>query len=334
MSKVFIIAEAGVNHNGSLKTAKKMIDIAAKAGCDAVKFQTFKAEKLACTAAPKTAYQKKYTGCSGSQFEMLKVLELNYRAHKILKDYCGKKRIEFISTPYDVESIYFLNRLGVKIIKIASGEITNYPYLREIGRLNKRVILSTGMSDIREVRQAVKVLTGFGTKRDKITVLQCNNEYPTPFKDANILVMLTLKKALKLDVGYSDHTLGIEVPISAAALGATVIEKHFTLNRKMKGPDQKASLEPGELAAMVKAIRNIEKAMGAGIKTPSASESKNRLIARKSIVAAAAIKKGEVFTENNITAKRPAFGLSPMKWETVLGRKAKRNFNKDEFIET
>lgn len=332
MKRVFIIAEAGVNHNGSLAIAKRMVDAAAKAGCDAVKFQTFKAEKLACARAPKAGYQERATGRTGSQLEMLKGLELDQKAHKILKDYCGKKHIEFISTPYDLESIAFLNRLGVKTLKVPSGEVTNYPYLRAIGRLHKKVILSTGMSDMNEVKQAVKILSGSGTSREKVTVLHCNTEYPSPYEDANILAMATLKKALNLKTGYSDHTPGIEVPVAAAALGASVIEKHFTLDRKMKGPDHKASLEPDELAAMVKAIRRIEKAMGTGIKKPSASESKNRRIARKSIVAAAAIRKGEVFTEKNITAKRPAYGISPMKWKAVLGKKAKKDFRKDDFI--
>ena len=332
MHKVFIIAEAGVNHNGSLKTAKKMVDAAVKAGCDAVKFQTFKAGRLACTGTPKAAYQKRSTGRSGSQYDMLKELELSPEAHKILKDYCGKKGIEFISTPYDTESVSFLGKLGVETIKIASGEITNYPYLRKVGGLDKRVILSTGMSDIGEVKQAVKVLTGSGTKKGRITVLQCNNEYPTPFRDANILAMLTLGKALKLNAGYSDHTPGIEVPIAAVALGATVIEKHFTLNRKMKGPDHKASLEPGELAAMVKAIRNIEKALGDGKKRPSPSEIKNMAVVRKSIVAARRITKGEMFTLENLTVKRPGKGMSPMEWNKVIGRKAKRNFKQDELI--
>ncbi|MFA5335883.1 MAG: N-acetylneuraminate synthase [Candidatus Omnitrophota bacterium] len=332
MRKVFIIAEAGVNHNGSLKTAIKMVDAAAKAGCDAVKFQTFKAESLACAHAPKAAYQRRSTGRSGSQCDMLKKLELDDRAHKALKRHCAKRGIEFISTPYDEESVSFLCRLGVKTIKVPSGEITNYPYLRKIGGSGKRVILSTGMSDMGEVKRAVRVLAASGTKRGKITVMQCNSEYPTPFRDANILAMLTLKKALNLDAGYSDHTPGIEAPIAAAALGATVIEKHFTLDRNMRGPDHKASLEPGELAAMVRAIRNIEEALGDGVKRPSPSESGNRVIARKSIVAARRIARGEAFCPENLAVKRPGNGMSPMEWDRVIGRKAKRSFKRDELI--
>lgn len=333
MGKVFVIAEAGVNHNGSLDIAKKMIDAAFDAGADAVKFQTFKADHMISRYAPKAAYQKKATGKYESQLEMVRKLELDSKAHKVLIDHCRIKGIMFLSTPFDLESINLLNKLGMRIFKIPSGEITNLPYLRKAGALRKKVILSTGMSDLGEIEDALDVLTKAGTERKDITLLHCNTEYPTPMKDVNLKTMLTLKDAFKMNIGYSDHTLGIEVPVAAAALGATIIEKHFTLDRKMKGPDHKASLEPDELRAMVTAIRNIEKALGDGIKRVSLSEFKNKLIARKSIVAAKNIRKGEIFSENNITAKRPAAGISPMQWDAVVGRTARRNFMEDELIE-
>jgi len=333
MRKTFIIAEAGVNHNGSIDIAKKLIDVAAETGADAVKFQTFKAERLVCKSAAKADYQKKTTDADESQFGMIKRLELNEDAHKELMGYCRDKGIIFLSTPFDLESIDMLDNLGLEIFKIPSGEITNLPYLRKIGRLKKKVILSTGMADLGEIGNAINVLTEYGTRKDDITVLHCNTEYPTPFEDVNLVAMLTIKDAFKVKVGYSDHTVGIEISIAAAALGATVIEKHFTLDKNMKGPDHKASLEPDELKAMVHAIRNVEKALGNGIKKPSRSEMKNIRVVRKSIVAAKDIKKGEVFGEDNITVKRPAGGISPMEWDNILGKRAKRDFRGDELIE-
>ncbi|NQT95552.1 MAG: N-acetylneuraminate synthase [Candidatus Omnitrophica bacterium] len=329
--RTFIIAEAGVNHNGSVRIAKKMIDVAAKAGADAVKFQTFKAEDLATRTAPKAKYQKKSMG-KNSQFAMLKKLELDIRAHKELIRYCRLKRIIFLSSPFDLKSVDLLNSLGLKIFKIASGEITNLPLLRKIGKLKKRVILSTGMSTLEEAKKALSILQKAGTKKNRITLLHCNTEYPTPIEDVNLRAMLTMGKALNIDVGYSDHTLGIEVPIAAVALGAKVIEKHFTLDRNMKGPDHAASLEPAELKDMIKAIRNIENALGNNKKQPSASELKNKAIIRKAIVAAKPISKGELFTEHNITVKRPAAGIGPMRWDTVINKIAKRDFKEDEAI--
>lgn len=333
MNKVFIIAEAGVNHNGSVDIAKKMIDVAAAAGVDAVKFQTFKAEKVISRYAPKAEYQKATTGEADSQMEMVKALELDYNQHVDLLNYCREKGIPFLSTPFDLESIDLLNSLGLETFKIPSGEITNLPYLRKVGKLQKSIILSTGMAEMEEIEDALTVLVGAGTAKEKITVLHCNTEYPTPYEDVNLLAMHSIKKAFGVNVGYSDHTLGIEVPIAAVALGATVIEKHFTLDKTMSGPDHKASLEPDALIAMVRAIRNIEKALGDGVKKPSASEIKNKPIARKSIVAAKAIKCGETFNKENITAKRPGIGISPMNWDRVVGKKAIRNFKEDELIE-
>jgi N-acetylneuraminate synthase len=330
MKKVIIIAEAGVNHDGSLENAKKMIEIAQESGVDIIKFQTFKAENLVCKNAEKAEYQKNTTPEQESQFEMLKKLEINKKMHKELIEHCKKKDIQFLSTPFDLESIDLLNELGIEIFKIPSGEITNYPYLKKIGMLKKKVILSTGMSFLKEIEEALKILKENGTQ--DITVLHCNTEYPTPMCDVNLNAMNTIKQKLNVQVGYSDHTLGIEVPIAAVAMGATIIEKHFTLDKNMEGPDHKASLEPTELKEMVKAIRNIEKAMGNGIKVPSKSEINNLNIARKSIVANRFIKKGEKFTENNLTCKRPGNGLSPMKWEEVLGKAAGKDFKEDEMI--
>ena len=283
--------------------------------------------------AAKAEYQKKTTDADESQFDMIKRLELNEDAHKELMGYCRDKGIIFLSTSFALESIDMLDNLGLEIFKIPSGEITDLPYLRKIGRLKKKVILSTGMADLEEIGNAINVLTGYGTRKDDITVLHCNTEYPTPFEDVNLVAMLTIRDAFKVKVGYSDHSLGIEVPIAAAALGATVIEKHFTLDKNMEGPDHKASLEPDELKAMVHVIRNIEKALGNGIKKPSRSEMKNIQVVRKSIVAARDIRKGEVLSDGNITVKRPGSGISPMEWDNVIGRKAARDFNMDEFIE-
>lgn len=330
MDKVFIIAEAGVNHNGSIDLAKKLIDVAVQAEVDAVKFQTFISTKLIARNAKKAAYQIELTDPEEMQLDMVKKLELSFSEFCELKKYCDSKLIMFLSTPFDLESIDFLNKLGIEIFKIPSGEITNYPYLKKIGRLNKKVILSTGMSYLKEIEEAIKILKENGT--NDITVLHCNTEYPTPIEDVNLNAMNIIKEKLNVEIGYSDHTTGIEVSIAAAAMGAKVIEKHFTLDKNMDGPDHKASLEPSELKAMVKAIRNIEKAMGNGIKSPSKSEIKNLNIARKSIVANRFIKKGEKFTEENLTCKRPGDGLSPMKWEEVLGQLAIKDFKEDEMI--
>lgn len=331
--RTFIIAEAGVNHNGSIKIAKNLIDVAVNAGADAVKFQTFKANSIVSKYAPKAVYQKRTTPISESHFEMIKKLELDFDDHKELVRYCNQKGIVFISSPFDLESIDLLNGLGLKIFKIPSGEITNLPYLRKIGSLGKQIIMSTGMASLDEVKDAMEVLLASGTKRENITVLHCTTEYPAPIEEVNLKAMLTIKEKLKVNVGYSDHTMGIDIPIAATVLGARVIEKHFTLSKKMEGPDHKASLEPQELEAMVKAIRYIEKAMGTGIKKPSKSEIKNIAAARKSIVAARDIKKGKVFTEDDLAVKRPGTGISPMQWDMVIGKKAKRNFKKDELIE-
>ena len=331
--KVFIVAEAGVNHNGSLELAKKLIDVAVKAGADAVKFQTFKAESLVSKNAQKANYQKQTTDKEESQYEMIKKLELDLDDHKELIAYCKQKRIMFLSTPFDLDSIRLLNDFGLKIFKIPSGEITNLPYLKAIGKLNRKVILSTGMTDIGEIEDALDILIFSGTKKENITILHANTEYPTPMEDVNLRAMQTIAETFKIKVGYSDHTLGIEVPIAAVALGASVIEKHFTLDRNMEGPDHKASLEPNELKAMVKAIRNIEKALGNGIKKPSNSETKNIAIARKSIVAARTVQKGEVLCTKNITVKRPGNGISPMRWDEVVGTIAQKDYKEDDLIE-
>ena len=332
MKKVFIIAEAGVNHNGSIELAKKLIDIAVKAGVDAVKFQTFKTELCISKNADKAEYQKKTTDTNETQFEMIKKLELNQRAHEELLAYCDKKNITFLSTPFDSESIKLLDKLGLKIFKIPSGEITNLPYLKQIAKLDKNIILSTGMANLAEIEQAINVLISNGTKRQNISLLHANTQYPTPMQDVNLNAMKTMQEAFKLLVGYSDHTLGIEVPIAAVAMGATIIEKHFTLDKTMSGPDHKASLEPNELISMVKAIRNIELALGDGIKKASKSESENVKIARKSIVANSPIKKGEIFSEKNLAVKRPGSGISPMRWDEVIGQRAQKDYKEDELI--
>ena len=331
MSKVFIIAEAGVNHNGSIEIAKKLIDRAVAAGVDAVKFQTFKTENIVCKQAHKAEYQKNTTNAKESQFDMLKKLELTSQMHEELLQYCKEKDIQFLSTPFDIESIDYLDKLGISIMKVPSGEINNYPYLKKIGETRKPVILSTGMSELEEVEEAVKVLYENGST--DIIILHCNTEYPTPFEDVNLRAMINLKEKFNVKVGYSDHTAGIEIPIAAVAIGASVIEKHFTLDKNMEGPDHKASLEPEELKAMVQAIRNIEKALGTGIKKPSSSEIKNIAIARKSIVAKKRISKGEIFTENNLTTKRPGNGISPMKWNEIIGTKSGKEYEIDELIE-
>lgn len=327
---VFIIAEAGVNHNGSMDLAYKLVDAAKDAGADCIKFQTFKAEKLVAKSAKKAEYQKATTGDS-SQQDMLKKLELTYEEFIQLKEYCEKKGICFLSTPFDFDSIAFLDSLDMPFWKIPSGEITNLPYLLALAKTRKPVVMSTGMCEMKEIEEAISVLKEHGTP--EIKILHCNTEYPTPFEDVNLKAMQSLRETFGLEVGYSDHTKGIEVPVAAVALGAAVIEKHFTLDRTMDGPDHKASLEPQELAEMVKSIRNIEAALGSGIKEPSPSEKKNIAVARKSIVAAGPIKKGELFSEDNITVKRPGSGISPMKWFDVIGKTAKRDFEEDELIE-
>ena len=326
---VYIIAEAGVNHNGSFELACKLVDEAKKAGVDCIKFQTFKSENLVSCNAEKAEYQKNTTG-EGSQVDMLKQLELSYDEFIKLKEYCDEKRICFLSTPFDMDSIDFLNSIDMPFWKIPSGEVTNLPYLTALAKTGKPIVMSTGMCDIAEIEAAMNVLKDNGVK--SIKLLHCNTEYPTPFADVNLKAMQQISDEFQIKVGYSDHTKGIEVPIAAVALGATVIEKHFTLDKNMEGPDHKASLEPDELKAMVSAIRNIEQAIGTGVKTASASEKKNISVVRKSIVAASPIRKGEVFSEENLTVKRPGTGISPMRWEDVIGKKATRDYEEDELI--
>jgi len=330
---VFIIAEAGVNHNGSIDLAKQMVDIAKESGADAIKFQTFRAENLVLKSAPKANYQINTSSKKETQFQMLKNLELNFEDHKELFNYCNQRQILFISSPFDIESVDFLYELGVDIFKIASGEITNLPLLRRIGSLNKSVILSTGMSNLAEVRLSLELLINAGTSKENITILHANTMYPTPFEDVNLLAMLTIRDELDVRVGYSDHTPGIEVDIAAVALGAKCIEKHFTIDKGMPGPDHKASLNPVELLNMVNSIRNIELALGRYEKEVSDSEKPNISIARKSIYASKSIKKGDVFNEDNITVKRPGNGVSPMRWDEIIGMHAPRDFEKDEMID-
>ena len=329
---VFIIAEAGVNHNGSLDLAKRLVDVAVDAGADAVKFQTFKTENLVSRNAKKADYQKETTDTSESQFDMIKKLELDMDIHQKLIDHCQENNIMFLSTPFDNDSVNLLSDLGLQIFKIPSGEITNLPYLRHIGSLDKQVILSTGMSNIQEVEDALTILVGAGTLKENITVLHANTMYPTPMEDVNLNAMLTMQRELGVAVGYSDHTLGIEVDIAAVAMGASVIEKHFTLDKTMDGPDHKASLEPKELKAMVSAIRNIEKALGSSEKKPSPSESVNIDIVRKSIVANQDIKEGDFLTDKNIAVKRPGNGISPMKWDNIINSIATKTYKADDFI--
>lgn len=332
MSKTFIIAEAGVNHNGSLETAKRLIDAAKRAGADAVKFQTFKADKLVSRTAEKALYQKATTGEVETQFEMIKRLELSPDDHLKLVQYCENVGIEFLSTAFDLESVMLLKELGMRIWKIPSGEITNLPYLRVVGSLGKSIILSTGMASLGEVEAAIVALEAAGTSRSLITALHCTTEYPAPIDEVNLKAMRMLGDAFGVSYGYSDHTQGIAVPIGAVALGASVIEKHFTLDRCMDGPDHKASLEPDELEAMVHGIRIIERALGNALKLPTASERKNMVVARKSIVASRSIVKGELFSELNLTTKRPGSGISPMDWDNVMGHIANRDYKKDDAI--
>jgi len=333
MKKTFIIAEAGVNHNGNLDLAYQLIDKAKECGADAVKFQTAVPKLVMTNYADKANYQKETTGDNENQIEMANRIHLPLDTYQLLKKYCQSKEIMFLSSPFDLISIGVLEELDMPIFKIPSGEITNYPFLKKIGQLKKKVILSTGMANLCDIEQAIHVLVSFGISKENLTILHCNTEYPTPFEDVNLNAMLTIKDAFKVNVGYSDHTKGIEIPIAAVAIGASVIEKHFTLDRSLPGPDHKASLEPKELKAMIQAIRNIENAMGNGIKSTSDSEKKNMVIARKSIVANQKIKKGEIFTEENITTKRPGTGISPMRWNEVVGRSADKDFNPDDLIE-
>ncbi len=332
VSKVFIIAEAGVNHNGSLELAKKLIDVAVEAGADAVKFQTFKADKLVSKRAQKAEYQKQTTSAAESQYEMIKKLELNESAHHELISYCKQKQIMFLSTPFDHDSIDLLYSFDMPIFKIPSGEITNLPYLQHIGRLGKEVILSTGMADLGEIEDALDILVQSGTSIENITVLHATTEYPCPIEDVNLSAMQTIKAAFGIKVGYSDHTQGIEVPIAAVAMGASVIEKHFTLDRTMDGPDHKASLDPAELKAMVQGIRRVSEALGNGIKKPSKSEVKNMSVARKSIVASRSIKAGEILSIENLGVKRPGSGISPMRWDEVIGQVAQKDYQSDDLI--
>ena len=331
MERVFIIAEAGVNHNGSIEIARRLIDVAAAAGADAVKFQTFKADKLTCMNVQKAEYQKQTTEAGESQYDMLKRLELTLDMHESLIDYCNEKQIMFLSTPFDIESVDMLNTLNMSIMKIPSGEITNLPYLRKIAGLKKKIILSTGMSTFEEVEAALATLKEYGA--EDITLLHCNTQYPTPAEDVNLRAMVRMKKELHVAVGYSHHTTGIEIPLAATALGASVIEKHFTLDRTMEGPDHRASLEPEELRRMVAGIRKIEQALGSDRKQVSPSEKDNRDIVRKSIVATRCIKRGELFTEENISTKRPGTGVSPMRWDEVIGMPADRDYKIDEIIQ-
>jgi N,N'-diacetyllegionaminate synthase len=333
-NKTLIIAEAGVNHNGDLARARQLIDAAAKAGADLVKFQTFSANRLVTRTATKAEYQTQTTDNRESQHEMLRRLELSAEMHKELIAHCAARNIGFFSTAFDVESIDLLVNLGQDHFKIPSGEITNLPYLRHIGGLGQAVILSTGMATLGEIESAINVLEQAGTPRANITVLHCTTEYPTPMAEVNLRAMRSIQRAFGVDVGYSDHTPGIEVAIAAVAMGASVIEKHFTMDRNLPGPDHKASLEPGELMAMVEAIRNIEIALGDGIKRLTQSEARNKPVMRKSLVATQTIKAGEIFSTKNITVKRPGTGISPMRWDEVIGRAASRDFAEDELIDT
>lgn len=332
-TRTLIIAEAGVNHNGDKELAHDLIDVAYKAGVDIVKFQTFKADSLVTSSARKANYQTDGSNNNETQFEMLKKLEISKEDHFELLDHCKKLKVEFLSTAFDLESLAFLQKLSMARYKIPSGEITNLPYLEMIGKLGKPVILSTGMANLSEIEAAVNVLLQNGIDREQLTLLHCNTEYPTPYQDVNLKAMLTLQIAFGVNVGYSDHTAGIEVAIAAVALGASVIEKHFTLDKSLPGPDHKASLDPNELRNMVTSIRNIESALGDGIKKPSPSEIKNIEVARKSLVASCDIKLGEVFSSENVTVKRPGYGLSPMRYYEVLGKIAKQNFSEDDLIE-
>ncbi len=332
-SKTLIIAEAGVNHNGDIGIAKKLVDVAAEAGADVVKFQTFKAKNLVSKSAVKADYQKSNTDNNDdSQLKMLEALELDNEAHFRLNDYCNEKGIKFLSTPFDLESLQFLMKMGMDTIKIPSGEITNLPLLESVASFNKKVILSTGMSTLEEIIEAVKVLIDGETRREEITVLHCNTEYPTPFEDVNLKAIKTIQDAVGVQVGYSDHTLGIEIPIAAVSLGATIIEKHFTLSREMGGPDHRASLEPHELSEMVKCIRNIENGMGHGNKVPSPSEKKNMEIARKSIHYGKDLNLGHKIESDDLVMKRPGNGISPMLYKSFVGKVLNKEVGEDDML--
>lgn len=333
MSSVFIIAEAGVNHNGDISLARQMVEVAKECGADAIKFQTFVAEKLVSKFAKKAEYQKRHTKEDETQLNMLKKLELDYSSHKELFEYCNRVGIQMLSSPFDPESIDLLDELGMPLFKVPSGELTNLPYLQRMATKGKQIIMSTGMADLIEVGASIHVIEETGLSRDNIILLHTNTEYPTPMEDVNLRAMITLKDTFKIRVGYSDHTLGIEVPVAAVAMGAEVIEKHFTLDKNMQGPDHLSSLDPEELKRMVTCIRNIELALGDGKKQPSKSEIKNIPVVRKSIVAKCKINKGELFSMDNITVKRPGHGISPMRWNDVIGKPAPRNFEGDELIE-
>lgn len=333
VNKTIVIAEAGVNHNGDISIAIDLIDVASNAGADFVKFQTFKADQLVTKAAKKAEYQVTDLQDLENQHEMLSQLELSTENHIDLMNHCKKKNIGFLSTAFDLSSLDFLNGLALPMFKIPSGEITNYPYLSKVGGFGKNVILSTGMSNLSEIGDAISVLESNGLRRSQITVLHCSSAYPTPYEEVNLKAMITIKEEFDVKIGYSDHTLGIEIPIAAVALGATVVEKHFTLNRKFPGPDHKASLEPDELKSMIIGIRNVETALGDGEKRVQDSEMKNLNVIRKSIVAAQTIKKGDYFTTTNMTTKRPGHGTSPMKWQQLIGTIARQNYEVDDVIE-
>tara|TARA_A100001015_G_scaffold239553_1_gene272878 strand:+ start:1593 stop:2591 length:999 start_codon:yes stop_codon:yes gene_type:complete len=332
MNKVQIIAEAGVNHNGSLKKALKLVIEAKKSNADFVKFQIFKTENVVTRKAGKSSYQKRNSKDKETQFEMIKKFELPYDNFKIIKKHCIKSKIKFLCSPFDIESLQYLKKLGEKIIKIPSGEITNYPLIREVGKMQIKVIMSTGMSNYKEIKDSIKILTKNGTKKKNITLLHCNTAYPTPPEDVNLSVLKKIKKKFGIEVGYSDHTMGTEIPVAATCFGAKIIEKHITLNKNLPGPDHKSSLNPEEFSNMVSSIRNTEKALSEFKKSIRPSERPNFNVVRKSIVAKEKILKGEVFTESNLTTKRPGRGKNPMKWRNIIGKKAKKNYLKDEFI--
>ena len=333
MKNTIIIAEAGVNHNGDMSIAKKLIEVAADCGADYVKFQTFKADELVSRNAKKADYQIKYTSKSETHYQMIKRLELTKKMHETLINHCEKSDIKFMSSPFGVSSVKLLNKFQIDTYKIPSGEITNFPMLKFVGGLEKNIILSTGMASLNEIKDAVDVLYGQGLKKERLIILHCNTEYPTPYIDVNLKAMKTIQNKFGTSVGYSDHTEGIEVSVAAVAIGAEVIEKHFTLDKKLPGPDHNASLEPVDLKKLIVSIRNIDIAMGDGIKIPSKSEMKNISIARKSLVASKTIKKGEEFNEKNIIPKRPGVGISPMMWESLIGQKSPQRFDVDDLIE-
>lgn len=333
MPHTIVIAEAGVNHNGDLQIAKELIDAAASAGADYIKFQTFQAKQLVAHDAPKAEYQRKHTANHESQLEMIEKLELTLSDHHALIEYCQLKNISFFSTAFENKSLDLLMDLGIDRIKVPSGEITNVPFLEHIGEQGKPIILSTGMAKLGEIENAIEIFESKGIPRDQICVLHCNTAYPTPYSDVNLMAMVNVRNAFQVNIGYSDHTDGIEIPIAAVALGASVIEKHLTLDRNLPGPDHKASLEPAEFAAMIKSIKNIEVALGDGVKRPSPSEIQNKAIVRKSIVAATDISKGDILTESNLAFKRPGTGLDPSFYKILVGRAATRAYKKDELIE-